>query len=338
MKNFKRCVAFLMILVLSLGACLSLGSCSGKETIVIYSSAEDFRIASIQQSLNEKFPQYNIVIEYKDSGSHAAAIKASGTSVGCHISHDLEYSYAQNLTEYFANIEDFIDESNYEKDTIIAESKYFAPEVRNGGAIILNMDVINEKCGGKVPETYEDLLDPVYKGLISMPDPASSGTGYMFLLALVNKWGEDEAVEYFAKLSENVKSFSTSGSGPVNALVLEEVAIGLGMTSQAVQQINKGVNLEIKFFEEIGSPYSLYGQAIIKGNENNEAVVEVFKYLCNEVTREQSENYYPEKIFTDTKNNVKNYPSNIAYADMSNNTLERKEALLEIWEKSVKVD
>ena len=337
MKNLKKIVSLLLVCILALGTCLALGSCSGKETIIIYSSAEDFRIASIQQSLNEKFPEYNIVIEYKDSGSHAAAIKASGTGVGCHITHDLEYSYAQNLTEYFANIEEFIDESKYEEDTIIAESKFFAPEVRNGGAIILNMDVINEKCGGKVPTSYEDLLDPVYKNYISMPDPSSSGTGYMFLLSLVNEWGEDEALEYFEKLSENVKEFTTSGSGPVNALVLEEVAIGLGMTSQAVQQINKGANLEIKFFEE-GSPYSLYGQTIIKGNEDNEAVVAVFEYLCNEVTREQSENFYPEKIFTDTKNNVKNYPTAIKYCDMSNNTIQRKEALIELWENSIKVD
>ena len=82
-----------------------------------------------------------------------------------------------------------------------------------------------------------------------MPNPKSSGTGYMFLKNLVNTWGEEAAFAYFDELSKNILQFTSSGSGPINALVQEEVAIGLGMTAQAVTQINEGVNLKIVFFE-----------------------------------------------------------------------------------------
>ena len=54
--------------------------------------------------------------------------------------------------------------------------------------------------------TYEDLLKPEYKGLISMPSPKASGTGYIFLKALVNSMGEDKAFAYFDKLSKNVSA------------------------------------------------------------------------------------------------------------------------------------
>ena len=77
-----------------------------------------------------------------------------------------------------------------------------------------------------VPTSYADLLKPEYKGLVSMPNPKSSGTGYMFLKSLVNAWGEEEAFAYFDQLAENILQFTSSGSGPVNALVQGEAAIG----------------------------------------------------------------------------------------------------------------
>ena len=64
----------------------------------------------------------------------------------------------------------------------------------------------------------------------------------MFLKALVNSMGEEEAFAYFDKLSENILQFTSSGSGPVNSLVSGEAVIALGMTPQAVTQINEGVN------------------------------------------------------------------------------------------------
>ena len=164
-----------------------------------------------------------------------------------------------------------------------------------------------------------------------MPDPKSSGTGYMFVKNLVNAWGEEKAFDYFSKLAENVLQFTTSGSGPVNALVQNEVAVGLGMTAQAVTKINEGANLKILFFEE-GSPYSLYGYAIPEGKQNRKAVVDVFNFFYSTLVLEDKELYYPEQVFADQVNNIENYPTDIPYGDMNNNTTDEKTRLLENWE------
>lgn len=142
--------------------------------------------------------------------------------------------------------------------------------------------------------------------------------------------GEDEAFEYFDKLNDNILSYTSSGSGPVTALKNKEAAIGLGMTSQAVYAINEGAPLDILFFED-GSPYSLYGQAIIKGKETKKAVKDVFDYMITDYSKRIVEQFYPEPIFKDMDVVVKNYPSNIKYADMSNNTPAEKDRLLEKW-------
>ncbi len=328
--KLKRSICVLMLIALLSSALLCLAGCSSKETVIIYTSTENYKMEYMQKRMNEQFPQYNVIIEYKTSGNHAATLQAAGKNAECDISHDLEYAYAEPLAAQgvFADLTGIVDWSIYAEDTV--QSKYYAPEVRNGGCIIINTQRL-EALGLDKPTSYADLLDPQYKDQISMPNPASSGTGYMFLLSLVNAWGEQEALDYFDKLSENVLAFTSSGSGPVNSLVLGEVAIGLGMTPNAATKIGEGFPLEIVFFEE-GSPYSLYGQAILEGKQERECVKEVFQFLSTTLTEELCANYYPEKIFKDKDFTMENFPTDIKYADMQvEDASAYKEYLLSKW-------
>src|SRR5262245_11052191 len=54
------------------------------------------------------------------------------------------------------------------------------------------------------PESWKDLLKPVYKGMITMPHPASSGTGFFDVTAWIALWGEQEAWKFMDALHENV--------------------------------------------------------------------------------------------------------------------------------------
>lgn len=324
----KKIISAVLVILVVLCMLLPTGCGSNKEKVLIYASSEEYRLEDLRARLKEEFPQYNCVVEYKDTGSHAATLMAEGKDTPCDISYELEYGYMTQLADegLLLDLSDY-DFSKYLEDTVI--SSYFTPSLRNGGAIIVNPEVLAEK-GLSKPTCYEDLLKPEYKGLISMPNPKSSGTGYMFLKALVNAMGEQEAFQYFDKLSENILAFTSSGSGPVNALKTKEAAIGLGMTAQTVTAINEGANLEIIFFKE-GSPFSLYGQAIIKGKESRQCVKEVFDFLVNTYTEETNKKFFPEQIFKDKVFEVENYPSNIKYADMSNDTMEEKTRLLDQW-------
>ena len=303
--------------------CFVIAGCGGKadnktatpkvtesKKVVIFSSAEEYKNDFYSKKLKEKFPDYDIVIEYLSTGNHAAKLKAEGEKTLCDITLDLEAM------------------SRYSED-LLSNNKKWMPECRVGGAIIINTEVLKAK-NLKVPQSYEDLLKPEYKGLISMPSPKASGTGYIFLKALVNSMGEEKAFAYFDQLSKNVLQFTSSGSGPVNALINKEVAIGLGMTAQGALKKTEGVPLEMVFFKE-GSPYTFYTVAMIKGKEKNKAVKEVFDYLNSTVIEGQVQKYYPEKLYKDKDYTIKNMPENIKYADMKNNTIEEKERLLAKW-------
>lgn len=291
----------------------------------------------LQKRLDEEFPDYDIRVEYMSTSNISARVIAEGNSSDCDIVFAEEYGYVEKMAEsgVLVNlVEAELFNSEYEKYT--AESlnttarNYLLPGYKMGGGIVLNTKVLAQR-GLAVPTSYEDLTKPEYKGMISMPSPKSSATGYMFYLSLVNEWGEERAIQYFNKLAPNVNAFTPSGSKPVNLLVQEEVAVGLGMLSQATEKISAGnKDLKIVFFEE-GAPFNMCGNCIVKGKETKEGVVEIMKYIDEKFTWEICEKFYPESIFEGEVFELANFPTNINYADMSQNNLDRKEALLTKW-------
>ena len=308
--------------------CIVLSACGKKsEKIVIWTSGEDYKNEYYLSKLKEQFPNDSITLEYMGSSEIAAKIREEGEKTSCDIILSEEYGYLSQIENQLAELNDF-DFSIFLDDLVPAAHKY-TPEVKNGGCVILNNAVLSEKNLPR-PESYQDLLNPIYQGLISMPNPASSGTGYMFLRQLTNEWGEDTAFEWFDQLSQNILQFTSSGSGPVNALVQGEAAIGLGMTSQAVVEKNEGVDLEIVFFEE-GSPFSMYGNAIVKKSSDRPEVRKVFDYLAIDLAKDINTLYFPDQIFKDYAPEITGFPSNVPYGNMSNDTHEEKERLLQKW-------
>ena len=319
-----------LVLAVAMMLCVLLAGCGGGESnsVLIYTSVEDYVIEDMNARLSEQFPDYDITVEYVSTGNHAAKLLTEGKNSECDISYDLEYAYMEQLSMagVLADLSAY-DRSIYCEDTIASDD--YLIQCRVGGAVILNTEVLAEK-GLAEPTCYQDLLKPEYKGLISMANPKSSGTGYMFYKSLVNAWGEEEALAYFDALTPNILQYTSSGSGPVNALLQKEAAIGFGMTSHAVTQINEGAPLKIIYFEE-GSPFTMYGQGIVAGKEERACVKEVFDFLVNTYSYELNEKFFPEQMFIDKVYELENYPENIVYSDMSNNSIEEKERLLELW-------
>jgi iron(III) transport system substrate-binding protein len=164
-----------------------------------------------------------------------------------------------------------------------------------------------------------------------MPNPKSSATGYMWEKSLINAWGEDEAFAYFDKLSENIFQFTSSGSGPINALVQGEAGIGIGLTYHVVTVNNSGSNLDILFFKE-GAPYSTDGVAIIKGKETRIPVKEVFDFIVGTVLFEDKERFSPEQILKEQTISLPNFPQTIPYAVMTGiEDLAEKQRILTKW-------
>lgn len=59
-----------------------------------------------------------------------------------------------------------------------------------------------------IPKSYEDLIKPEYKGLITMSNPETTGSGYLIVSSILKLKGEQEAWKYLNKLSKNINNYS----------------------------------------------------------------------------------------------------------------------------------
>ena len=323
----RAAIAVCAVLVV---AAILLGGCSAEKenTVVVYSCAEGVRNEALLAAMHEEFPELDIRLHYVPTGNCAAKLRIEGSRSEADIVLDLEGGYIKQLEDSLDDLSGY-DASVYCDDLLEDSARYF-PFARESACIAVNEQLLAEK-GLPLPESYNDLLDPRYRGLICMPNPKSSGTGYNFLKSLVNAWGEDEAFAYFDALSENIYQFTSSGSGPVNALVQGEAAIGLGMTFQTVSEINAGVPLKPLFFEE-GAPWAVYGMGIVAGKGEREAVRDVFAWLAVEGVKIDNDSYVPDQVLVDYQARIENYPTDIVYADMAGITdADEKQRLLKKW-------
>lgn len=315
------------LLILLLGILLITGCGEKKERVVIYTSMEEVRNQELKKQVKEEFPDLDVVVQYLATGNSAAKIKNEGTKVEADIVLDLETAHMVNVADNFADLSDF-DTSIYLDGTI--KSDNYLPWIKYTMNLIIDKDYFEDN-DLDVPKTYEDLLKDEYKDLIAMPDPKTSGTGYAFYLNVVNIMGEEDAIEYFKELKENLREFTTSGSGPTNLLKQGEIAIALGMTAQGVEAINEGYNFEIIELET-GSPYNTTSCGIIKGREDNENVREVFEWLINDFGKYDKENYMPDAILKDQKSKMNNYPTDLTDADMAGiDDTSTKDSLTKKW-------
>lgn len=317
------CLIFLFILLITTGCSKKAGQ------VVIYTSMEENRNKALKEQLAEKFPDKDIVVQYLSTGNSAAKIKNEGTNVEADIVLDLETAHMVELEENFADLSSF-DTSIY-LDGVNKSNRYLT-WTKYTMSLVIDKNYF-DKHNLSVPKTYDDLLKSEYKNLIAIPDPKTSGTGYAFYLNVVNIMGEDKAIEYFKKLKNNLREFTTSGSGPTNLLKQGEIAIAMGMTSQGVEAINEGYNFKIVSLKT-GAPYNTTSFGIIKGKENKENVREVFEWLMNDFGKYDKEYFLPDKILKNQEVKVKNYPTNLKDAKMDGvDSVSVKQDLISKWEK-----
>ena len=104
--------------------------------------------------------------------------------------------------------------------------------------------------GLKLPQSYAELSDPMYKGHLVMPNPASSGTGFLTVSAILQIMGEEEGWAYLDKLHENIAVYTHSGSKPAKMAGKGEYPIGISFAYRGFKQKSKGEPVVVGFPKE----------------------------------------------------------------------------------------
>ena len=137
------------------------------------------------------------------------------------------------------------------------------------------------------PASWNDLTQPVYKGLLTMPHPASSGTGYLMVSAWLQMMGEAKGWAFMDALHQNIGVYTHSGSKPCKQAGAGEFPIGLSFEYRANKTKKEGAPIDIVFPKE-GLGWDVEATGIMKTTKKLEAA----KALADwSVTRKANELY-----------------------------------------------
>ena len=117
------------------------------------------------------------------------------------------------------------------------------------------------------PTSWADLTKPVYKGQITMPNPASSGTGFLTIAGWVQIMGKDKAWSFMDALHGNIAAYSHSGSKPCNQVASGEYVVGISLPGRAADLKTKGAPIEAVIPSE-GIGWEMQGVSIMKTTKN----------------------------------------------------------------------
>ena len=114
-----------------------------------------------------------------------------------------------------------------------------------------------------VPESFADLTKPIYKGQLALPNPASSGTGFLTVSAILQMMGEEKGWAYLDELHKNMASYTHSGSKPCKMAGSGEVSIGISFAYRGITQKQKGEPI-LTVFPKEGSGWDVEANGLIK--------------------------------------------------------------------------
>jgi len=128
-----------------------------------------------------------------------------------------------------------------------------------------------------IPKSWNDLLNPAYKGEIQVANPASSGTAYTMVATLVQLMGEEKAFDYMKALHKNIGQYTRSGTGPIKAVARGETTVSISFVHDGPGEKMQGFPVETITPSE-GTGAEIGSMSIIKGARNLEAAKKFYEW------------------------------------------------------------
>ena len=183
-------------------------------------------------------------------------------------------------------------------------------------AICVNT-VESDKHGLPMPTSWKDLTDPVYENHIAMPNPNSSGTGFLDVTSWLQIFGEEGGWEYMDGLHKNIHHYTHSGSKPCKQAARGEVAIGVSFAFRGAKSKAKGAPLEIVIPSE-GIGWDMEATAIVKGTDNLAAAQTLVDWSITDKANQMYNEGYAVIGKQSLAKPVEHFPENIPEAMIDN--------------------
>jgi iron(III) transport system substrate-binding protein len=197
---------------------------------------------------------------------------------------DIVWGVSRSLLE--SNVAYFEPYASKHRDAVPAE--YRDPNDRWIGTNLHLMVILqntSEVPEGAGPKSWQDLLDPKWKGRVAFTDPANSGSAYTTVTLLASLWGNDEAGwGRISKWLANMKVLNKSSlvfQGVGNG----EYALGVSLEYAGYLWASNGAPVKVVYPAD-GTAVQMEGVAVLKGGPNPEAARRFVDYVNRKDVRE----------------------------------------------------
>jgi iron(III) transport system substrate-binding protein len=242
-----------------------------KQTVVIYTAIENEQVVEYKKAYEKSLPNVEVKMLRLSTGDIAARFMAEKDNMqadviwGVGATNMLQFKNAGLLEPYAPK--------GLERIQPLFRDKANPPSWV-GLDIYMSAFCFNTDTGKKhnlpAPASWADLTKPVYKGHVVMPNPASSGTGYLSVVSILQRMGEAEGWKYLDALDKNIAEYTKSGSKPCKDSAAGERAIGVSFEYVAHEMKKKGAPVEMVLPKE-GSGYEIEANGLTKKGAKNPA-------------------------------------------------------------------
>jgi iron(III) transport system substrate-binding protein len=191
-----------------------------------------------------------------------------------------------------------------------------------------------KKHGLSAPRSWQDLTQAQYKGHVAMPNPNSSGTGFLDVSSWLQMFGETKGWEFMDALHDNIDHYTHSGSKPCKQAARGEVAIGVSFAFRGAKSKAKGAPIEIIIPSE-GIGWDMEATAIVKGTKKLKAAQSLVDWSVTKKANEMYNEGYAVVAIPEVAKKVKYFPEGILDAMYNNNfewAAKNRKRILKEWQ------
>ncbi len=264
---------------------------SAKTDLLIYTAIEADELAKFKKAIEDAVPDVDVKWVRDSTGIVTSKLLAEKDNPKA----DMVYGLAATSLVLLANqgyFEGYAPKGLDKLDKRYYDSKNTPPQwigQRVYAAAICVNTVESKKKNLPTPASWNDLTKPVYKGHVIMPNPNSSGTGFLDVSSWLQMWGEKDGWGFMDKLHENIARYTHSGSAPCKMAAAGEVPLGVSFAYRGVKSKQEGAPLDVVFPTE-GLGWELESFAIVKGTKKRDLARKVADWS---VSRQAMDLYAP---------------------------------------------
>jgi len=242
-----------------------------KDTVVIYTAIEPEQITDYMKAVNKTLPNLEVKMLRLSTGDISARFMAEKDNMqadaiwGVGATNMLVFKNAGLLEPYAPKGLERVQTLFRDKDPAPA---WVGIDIYMS-AFCFNTEIAKKKNLPK-PGSWADLTKPIYKGQVVMPNPASSGTGYLSVASILQRMKEPEGWKYLDALDKNMAEYTKSGSKPCKDAASGERAIGVSFEYVAMKMKKDGAPVEMVIPKE-GSGYEIEANGLTKKGKSNAA-------------------------------------------------------------------